>query len=102
MSTSSIEASLTESLTFPESFGLFPSIAFLLVVPLGSLLCNFRDFGSVILGVIAGASDNRMSGLNLLWQWSECNSVFFFMLGALYGVCKVHRHTWVFYKQVIQ
>lgn len=90
MSTSSIEASLTESLTFPESFGLFSTIVSLLVVPFGGLLCNFWDFGSVTLRVMNGASDNRMSRLDFLWQWSESNSVFFFALWILHGGRKVH------------
>ena len=90
MSASSIEASLTQSLTFSKSFGLFSAVISLLVVPFGRLLCNFGDLVSVILGVISGCSNYRMSWLYFLWQWSEGNSVFFLVWWILYGVGEVH------------
>lgn len=89
MSTSSVETSLTQSLTFSKSFGLFSTVVSLLVVSFGSLLCNFGDLGGIIMVVISGASDNRMSRLYLL-QWSENNPSFFFVWWVLYGGCEIH------------
>ena len=89
MAASSIEASLTQVITFSECFGMFSTIVSLLVVSFGRLLCNFGIIG-VVVWVVSGYFHYRVSQLNFLWQWSEDNHIFFLVWWVLFSVGEIY------------
>ena len=68
---------------------MFSTIVSLLIVSFGGLLCNFGSIG-VVVWVVSGYFDYRVSWLNFLWQWSEDNYIFFLVWWVLFGVCEVY------------